>query len=264
MTHREQNAAVPAPLIRRMTASASVLLDKLRTRLHPGSVALKPFSCPICGPSVLFRSHRDETAVRCVRCLGTPIHFSIVEVVSGAVNRPDGKILYELSSRGAAYSFYRRAFSEVVASEFFEDAPLGDVRAGVRCEDVQRLTFEDDVFDVCTCTEVLEHVPDDASAFREVLRVLKPGGLFAFTVPLSNESRTVDRARMQDGELILLRPPVYHGDRIRGESRVLVFRDYGMDILDRVLAAGFESAKLHRPSRDYFGYSRPVIAATKR
>lgn len=41
-------------------------------------------------------------------------------------------------------------------------------------------------FDKVILSEVLEHVPDDVRALREVARVLKPGGLIAITVPNAN------------------------------------------------------------------------------
>lgn len=49
--------------------------------------------------------------------------------------------------------------------------------------DLQRLPFADDAFDCCLCTEVLEHVPDDRLAARELARVLKPGGHLVMSVP---------------------------------------------------------------------------------
>ncbi|HYJ12112.1 MAG TPA: methyltransferase domain-containing protein, partial [Thermomicrobiales bacterium] len=41
----------------------------------------------------------------------------------------------------------------------------------------------DNSFDHVVCSEVLEHLPDDAAAVREITRVLKPGGSVVFTVP---------------------------------------------------------------------------------
>jgi ubiquinone/menaquinone biosynthesis C-methylase UbiE len=41
----------------------------------------------------------------------------------------------------------------------------------------------DGAFDKAVLSEVLEHIPDDVRALREVGRVLKPGGLLAITVP---------------------------------------------------------------------------------
>ncbi|QWC83868.1 class I SAM-dependent methyltransferase [Nocardioidaceae bacterium] len=47
----------------------------------------------------------------------------------------------------------------------------------------ESLPFPDDHFDAVTCIEVLEHVSDVGATVREVLRVLRPGGVFLVTVP---------------------------------------------------------------------------------
>jgi 2-polyprenyl-3-methyl-5-hydroxy-6-metoxy-1,4-benzoquinol methylase len=49
--------------------------------------------------------------------------------------------------------------------------------------DVLRLPFKDAIFDVVTCTEVIEHIPEYADALKELARVLKPGGLLVITFP---------------------------------------------------------------------------------
>jgi SAM-dependent methyltransferase len=45
------------------------------------------------------------------------------------------------------------------------------------------LPFADNSFDHVICSEVLEHIPEYASFLQEIQRVLKPGGLFAVSVP---------------------------------------------------------------------------------
>ena len=45
------------------------------------------------------------------------------------------------------------------------------------------IPFPDSSFDKVILSEVLEHIPDDVRALREVARILKPGGLIAITVP---------------------------------------------------------------------------------
>jgi SAM-dependent methyltransferase len=122
----------------------------------------------------------------------------------------------------------------------------------VLCQDVQQLTFPDASFDVCTSTEVFEHVADDARGFREIRRVLRAGGAFVFTVPLGDAEATVERAESQGGRIVHLLPPEYHGDRIRGRDRVLAFRNYGRDIVERLRTAGFAHARIDWRCREAF------------
>ena len=49
--------------------------------------------------------------------------------------------------------------------------------------DATKLPFADNHFDKIIASEVLEHVPDDIAAYRELARVLKPGGTMAVTIP---------------------------------------------------------------------------------
>ena len=47
----------------------------------------------------------------------------------------------------------------------------------------ERLPFADGSFDRVVCTEVLEHVPHDQPLVNEFVRVLRPGGAMAVSVP---------------------------------------------------------------------------------
>jgi SAM-dependent methyltransferase len=60
---------------------------------------------------------------------------------------------------------------------------IDDSGAGVVQGDALRLPFADGAFDRVIAAEVLEHIPDDASAMAELARVLRPGGTMAVTVP---------------------------------------------------------------------------------
>jgi ubiquinone/menaquinone biosynthesis C-methylase UbiE len=51
------------------------------------------------------------------------------------------------------------------------------------CGSITNLPFENAQFDRVICSEVLEHIPDDHKAVSELLRVLKPGGILAVSVP---------------------------------------------------------------------------------
>jgi len=62
-------------------------------------------------------------------------------------------------------------------------AELASTRVCVVRGDVTRLPFPDETFDKILMTEVLEHIPDEQMALREIRRVLRPGGTFALSVP---------------------------------------------------------------------------------
>ena len=247
------------------------MLDELTHRartalalLEPTAFAFRPFICPMCGPSLLVRLARTPIAVRCVRCAGSAITLALASVLKAVRPGFREEVLYELSSRGPLYRFLRRKVPLLTVSEYFDGVEPGTWRDGVLCQDVERLTFADGTFDVCTSTEVFEHVGDDAAGFRELHRVLRPGGIFVFTVPLSSATRTVERAVVRDGKIEHLLPPEYHGDRIRGAGRVLVYRDYGTDIIERLRAQGFAEVVIDRRfETGFLGQGCAVLVAKR-
>ena len=228
--------------------------------LEPGALALAAFRCPICASRVLLRLARSDIGVRCLRCGASAITLSMVSTLTAERPRLRDERVYELSSRGPLFGFLRREVRDLTFSEFFEDVPPGAYRGVVQCQDIHRLTYADASFDLVTSTEVFEHVADDRRGFAEVRRVLRPGGAFIFTVPIEDAEHTVDRARVVDGGLEHLREPAFHDDRIRGRGGVLVFRDYGRDIVERLMGAGFARARIEeRCRRAFLGAGRGVV-----
>jgi SAM-dependent methyltransferase len=211
----------------------------------------------------LVRLDDNEVAVRCLRCSATPIAMSLASALLRLVPDLGNAAVYELSARGPLFNFLRRHSCSVVGSQYFEGAAPGSRIDGARVEDVQRLTFASQSFDVCTSTEVFEHVADDRRAFGEILRVLKPYGSLLFTVPLDMTANTRERAAVVNGKLVHLLPPEYHRDPASMQSPVLAFRDYGVDIVGRLIEAGFAHAEIIRPVTAWFGYGRPVVFGRK-
>lgn len=96
---------------------------------------------------------------------------------------------------GSGYGFILRILrdltqAEIVGLEYEEERvretreALGDdPRVTIVQGDATNLPFGDNEFDYVVCSEVLEHLPDDAAAAREIYRVLKPGGRAIITVP---------------------------------------------------------------------------------
>jgi SAM-dependent methyltransferase len=64
-----------------------------------------------------------------------------------------------------------------VAQEILKDS------AEVRRGSIYEIPYQTASQDVCLCLEVIEHVGDDARAVREIVRVLKPGGILITAVP---------------------------------------------------------------------------------
>lgn len=65
--------------------------------------------------------------------------------------------------------------------------------------DLTRLPFRTAAFDFIVCYHVLEHIPDDTAAMRELSRVLTAGGIALVQVPHKPDAiptRTPGRTRM--------------------------------------------------------------------
>lgn len=238
------------------------LLRKTLSLAQPGALGLKPGRCPTCGPTLMVKLADDAISVRCIRCRSSAIHMSMLQVLQRLYPDLSSLAVYEMSSRGPVFSFLRARVGQFAYSEFFDDVQPGTLKNGIQCQDVQALTFGDASFDLCTSTEVFEHVPDDHRGFSEIRRVLRPGGRFVFTVPLTDNAATVERAVIEGGTIRHLLEPEYHGDVIRGHGMVLAFRNYGLDIVDRLKAGGFGTVRLEPPDRAaWWGFGTKVVVA---
>ena len=105
-------------------------------------------------------------------------------------------------------------------------------------ENLSRLSYEDDSFDLVLTSETLEHIPDLDTALKEIRRILKPGGSHLFTIPLlPGVPKTYARKRLdQDGRAIALAPPISHPG---GDWGYPVFTEFGADLPEILERAGF-------------------------
>lgn len=100
-----------------------------------------------------------------------------------------GRHVYECARRGADVVALDHAADEVVQTQATLAAMVvaGEIPdtclAAAARGDARHLPFPDATFDVVITSEVLEHIQDDVAAIAEMVRVLKPGGRFAATVP---------------------------------------------------------------------------------
>lgn len=99
-----------------------------------------------------------------------------------------GRHAFELYRRGAdVVAFDQNADDLAAVQEMFGAMALEGQGAsgGARAVrgDALELPFEDGHFDRLVVAEILEHVPNDRRAIAEAVRVLRPGGTMAVTVP---------------------------------------------------------------------------------
>jgi SAM-dependent methyltransferase len=66
--------------------------------------------------------------------------------------------------------------------------------------------FDDCSFDLVTSNQVFEHVPDVVKCFQECRRVLKPGGILLFAVPLYDQAETQHVATLEGSVIRWLSP----------------------------------------------------------
>ncbi|MFA5830731.1 MAG: class I SAM-dependent methyltransferase [Candidatus Paceibacterota bacterium] len=90
-----------------------------------------------------------------------------------------------------------------VGKKFIETAKKYQAEHGIKnaeflLTDGGKIPFPDNSFGKLICSEVIEHVPNHHSFLRELIRVVKPGGILVFTVPHWN-SRGTFWKRLKNG-----------------------------------------------------------------
>jgi SAM-dependent methyltransferase len=104
------------------------------------------------------------------------------------------------------------------------NSPIADVKA-----DICKLPFKDNSYDVIICNHVLEHIPDDTKAMKELYRVLAPGGMAILQVPYEAERMKT----FEDNSII------DQAERTRIFGQYDHVRVYGMDYFEKLTSIGF-------------------------
>lgn len=166
----------------------------------------------------------------CISCMSTPRERALIKVVTELY--PEYKFLsiHESSPGNPSSDKIKRECKTYTFSQYFSDIICGDYKEGVRCEDLQKLRFRDNMFDIFITQDVFEHIIEPEKAFKEVERVLKPGGVHIFTVPYYYWKRTLVRAKMIENHLEYLEPIEYHGSPI-SDKGTLVVTEWGYDLI---------------------------------
>lgn len=195
--------------------------------------------CPICEKNVTFESISDKFRdnLKCPDCNSIPRERALYKVINDFLPNYKELTIHESSPINRGASKKLSLCKGYTFSHYFTDVPPGSKHPvqKVRCENLEKLTFSDQQFDLFITQDVMEHIFNTESAFKEIARVIKPGGMHIFTVPLvRNVKPSIIRSSINNnGCIIYHRPPVYHGNPVdAGGSLVTV--DWGYDIVSYI------------------------------
>lgn len=199
---------------------------------HPGTI------CPSCGSQV---RHRMLAAT-----LDGLADVSGLDEPSLLTGR---KILHFAPERQL-----RDRISKAAAKYVTADHDRGD--CDLRLDMSAMPSVPDQSFDVVIACDVLEHVPDDLAAMREIHRVLRPGGTAILTVPQRDPpARTDEDASVLSGS-----------EREKRFGQKDHVRMYGDDFPSRLEGAGFDVLVLTRenfpPQKSKVHVLHPPLANT--
>lgn len=196
--------------------------------------------CDICEKEVEFSARyswfRDH--LLCPSCQSVPRERALMWVLKRLFPAFRHLRIHESSPGGRGVSAQlARDCPHYSVSHYFPGTPPGaiDPAFGARCETLEALTFPSGSFDLLITQDVMEHVLSPEAAFREIGRVLRPGGAHVFTAPLVRKKQPsrARAARGANGCLIHFHEPEYHGSPT-DEKGALVTMDWGYDIVSMI------------------------------
>lgn len=219
----------------------SLIARAVRYLKRPRVVFRNSGFCPTCQRQVTFTARNEwfRDHYLCPRCKSKPRERALMRTLEMYFPDWKEKIIHESSpiNRGASVRLSREC-SRYIPSQLFDDIPPGTVKNGVRCENLEHLTFADESIDLHVTQDVMEHVFNPGAVFREIARTLKPGGAHVFTVPIVNKHKP-SRVRAlidENGQVTHCLPPVYHGNPVSADG-ALVTVDWGFDICRHIFEA---------------------------
>ncbi len=183
-------------------------------------------SCPCCqGTFRGMRRFHGRSDARCPGCGALERHrvlWLFIEREIG-VAQLRGRMLHVAPEVVLERKFRALGGLEYVAGD------LAPQRPGIRHLDVTAIDFPDASFDLVVMNHVLEHVPDDRGAIREIRRVLREGGLALMQHPLDEQ-----RAETYEDASITGK-----ADRRAQFGQADHVRIYGRDFVSRLEQGGF-------------------------
>ena len=189
--------------------------------------------CNICGYRGLFRVrpeawHNLRETLDCPRCRSISRDRFLAAVIAVCLGKPPIMAEWPVDKSVVIRepSAYRGGAQMLARKVNYRPLKFPE-------ENLEGLKDADNSIDDLVTADVFEHVRFDDLAFREVYRVLRPGGYFFLQVPYEHSERTRILVQPDGDQDIYLCPPLYH------DEHTLVYRIYGHNLLPKLEALGF-------------------------
>jgi len=224
-----------------------VLRRKLLEAVLPGDFYFSHSGfCVCCERNVVFEaySHWLRDSYLCSNCRCKPRERALM--ITLEANFPEWKTMYihESSPGNRGGSIILKKYGEhYTPSQFYPNKEFGTLVNGFRNENLEKQTFNDEVFDLVITQDVMEHIYHPEKAFKEIARTLKPGGAYVFTVPIVNKHKETEvwATLGKNGEPVFLKTPEYHGNPVDAKGSPVTMH-WGYDIVDFIkTSSGMES-----------------------
>lgn len=210
--------------------------------------------CPCCENNTLFIAQdywlRDH--YKCILCYSIPRQRAIMRILKERCPNWREAYIHESSPSGPTFKAFCEKCDNYTYSYWDERKTLGYQVDNVETnQNLEKLSFADEIFDVFITQDVFEHISNPQKAFSEINRVLKNGGIHIFTVPIYPFQKTRTRIRIEqekeEVKIINVLPPIYHSNPLGGGS--LVTWDWGNDIVELIKDwTGMESEIIEFPN----------------
>src|SRR5258708_3577504 len=138
--------------------------------------------------------HKKSRELKAIRIIKTLLDYF------GKRKIKNLKVLDIGASTGIIDNILAKSFKEVIGTDIDKDAVKfaqeNFKRKNLRfkVDDAMKLSFKDNSFDVVICTHVYEHVPNPNKLFKEIYRVLKPGGVDRKSTRLNSSHQIISYA----------------------------------------------------------------------
>ncbi|WBV59568.1 methyltransferase domain-containing protein [Chryseobacterium camelliae] len=246
--------------------------NKIKLQAHSGN----NYYCPYCGYAskdlevvghdlpVLIEKEvvgGGRRAAGCYQCHSRDRERLLYAFIIEELNLPQNKnihILHIAPEPKLSNVLLKQNFDEYICGDLF--TPGYTYPAHVQNMNVLELPFENHHFDLVICNHVLEHIPEDIKAMKELQRVLKPKGKAILQVPISkNTMETVEDFTISDPQ---------KREELFGQFDHV--RIYGQDYTQRLESAGFLVNRINitdtykrlgvNPEEDIFYCEKPALS----